>query len=310
MESLNDIKKRIKSVQSTRQVTKAMEVVSATKMRKSQESALKARGYAFSAFELLANLDKYESKMKKPELFVRPMDAKKTLLIVVASDKGLAGSLNSNVLKKALAWHQKENQGGHTVDLVVAGKKARDFFKFRNIAIKKHFFGHGDFADFDEVQDLSEFVKLEFLSRQYSRVVMIYTNFRSTLKQEAVEREILPLKENGLKEMIEGLTPDRGRYSEAHSSQLKVKSSLDYLFEPSPEKVFKELTYRLFQMMIYHIILESNASEHSARMVAMKTASENAEELADDLTLLYNKGRQAKITQELVEITSASDAIN
>lgn len=312
MESLNDTKKRIKSVQSTRQVTKAMEVVSATKMRKSQDAALKARGYAFSAFELLANLDKYESKMKKPVLFVRPKGAKKTLLIVVASDKGLAGSLNSNVLKKALAWYTKENgmtndgmtNGG--VDLIVAGKKARDFFKFRNVAIKKHFFGHGDFADFDEVKDLSEFVKLEFLSGEYSRVVMIYTNFRSTLKQEAVVREVLPLKEKGLMQMVEGLLPEKGKYADIKG--LKVKTQ-DYLFEPSPEKVFEELTYRLFQMMIYHIILESNASEHSARMVAMKTASENAQEIAEDLTLIYNKGRQAKITQELVEITSASDAI-
>ncbi len=305
MESLNDTKKRIKSVQSTRQVTKAMEVVSATKMRKSQDAALKARGYAFSAFELLANLDKYESKMKKPVLFVRPKGAKKTLLIVVASDKGLAGSLNSNVLKKALTWRQAEIQKGE-IDLIVAGKKARDFFKFRNVAIKKHFFGHGDFADFDEVKDLSEFVKLEFLSGEYSRVVMIYTNFRSTLKQEAVVREVLPLKEKGLMQMVEGLLPEKGKYADIKG--LKVKTQ-DYLFEPSPEKVFEELTYRLFQMMIYHIILESNASEHSARMVAMKTASENAQEIAEDLTLIYNKGRQAKITQELVEITSASDAI-
>lgn len=304
MESLNDIKKRIKSVQSTRQVTKAMEVVSATKMRKSQESALKARGYAFSAFELLANLDKYEGKIQKPELFVRPK-GKKTLLIVIASDKGLAGSLNSNVLKKAFAWRAKEIEKGE-VDLVVAGKKARDFFKFRNIDIKKHFFGHGDFADFDEVKDMTEFMRLEFLSGAYSRVVMIYTNFRSTLKQEAVVREVLPLKEKGLKEMIEGLSPEKGKYAEAKGYKLKTA---DYLFEPDPETVFRELTARLFQMMIYHIILESNASEHSARMVAMKTASENAKDIADDLTLLYNKGRQAKITQELVEITSASDAV-
>lgn len=305
MESLNDTKKRIKSVQSTRQVTKAMEVVSATKMRKSQDSALKARGYAFSAFELLANLDKYESKMKKPALFVRPKGAKKTLLIVVASDKGLAGSLNSNVLKKALTWRQAEIQKGE-IDLIVAGKKARDFFKFRNVAIKKHFFGHGDFADFDEVKDLTEFLKLEFLSGEYARVVMIYTNFRSTLKQEAVVREVLPLKEKGLLQMVEGLVPEKGKHSEM--KDMKVRTQ-DYLFEPSPEKVFEELTYRLFQMMMYHVILESNASEHSARMVAMKTASENAQEIADDLTLIYNKGRQAKITQELVEITSASDAI-
>jgi len=174
------------------------------------------------------------------------------------------------------------------------------------VAVKKTFFGHGDFGDFNEVTDMSEFLRLEFLHGEYNRVVAIYTNFRSTLKQEAVAREILPMKEKGLHEMIDGLTPERGRFSDTDKTKAKIA---DYLFEPSPKVVFDELAARLFQMMVYHIILEANASEHSARMVAMKTASENAAEIVDDLTLLYNKGRQAKITQELVEITSASDAI-
>ncbi len=341
MESLNDTKKRIRSVKNTRQITKAMEVVSATKMRKSQERALKARGYAFAAFELLANLERVIKNLpagrQGQALFIRP-EGKKTLLIVITSDKGLAGSLNSNVLKRAYAWYKKESgdspfpkgstpeAGGISeanppaglpatsftnggIDVIVAGKKARDFFKFRKVPLANVFFGHGDFADFEEVNNLSAEVKGAFLTGQYHRVVAIYTNFRSTLKQEAVIREVLPLKDESLREFITGLAPERGKYSETTNYELRTTSYPDYLFEPSPDRVFRELTERLFQMIIYHIILEANASEHSARMVAMKTASENAAEIVDDLTLLYNKGRQAKITQELVEITSGSDAV-
>ena len=342
MAALNDIKKRISSVGNTRKITKAMEVVSATKMRKSQERALKARGYAFTAFELLANLEQ-NKEVKKPALFMRPK-GKKTLLIVITSDKGLAGSLNSNVLRKALAFladqrrllddradeaysaksatSQRESAA---CDVIVAGKKAHAFFKFRNVPVAKAFFGHGDFADFDEVKELTEFVKTAFLSGDYQRVVAIYTNFRSTLKQEAVIREVLPLKNQNLWEFIEGLAPEHGRYADerrgaaderrsdlrksAVSANLCSSASSEYLFEPSPQTVYRELAERLFQMIIYHVILEANASEHSARMVAMKTASENAAEIVDDLTLLYNKGRQSKITQELVEITSGSDAV-
>lgn len=304
MESLNDIKKRIKSVKNTRQITKAMEVVSATKMRKSQERALKARGYAFTAFELLANLDRYEGRVVKPALFVRPKTGTRTLFIVITSDKGLAGSLNSNVLKKALAYYKTQQEKG--IDVVVAGKKARDFFRFRGVSIKKEFFGHSDFADFNEAKELTDFVKEAFLAGEYRKVVALYTNFKSTLKQEVSLREILPLSEPSLKEMIEGLTPEKGRYAQEKGERVKVQ---EYMFEPSPQEVFDELSDRLFQMLIYHIILEANASEHSARMVAMKTASENAQEIVDGLTLEFNKGRQAKITQELVEITSGSDAV-
>lgn len=304
MESLNDIKKRIRSVKNTRQITKAMEVVSATKMRKSQERALKARGYAFSAFELLASLDKYDGKVAKPELFICPKGAKKTLLVVITSDKGLAGSLNSNVLKRGLTQFKKETD---TTDLVVAGKKARDFFKFRGIEAKQTFLGHSDFGDISEIKHLSDYLSAQFLTGGYARVVAVYTNFRSTLKQEAAVREVLPLSESSLMELIRGLTPEAGRFS--GMNELKAHAQ-DYLFEPSPKEVFEALASRLFQMLVYHIILEANASEHSARMVAMKTASENAAEIVDDLTLEYNKGRQAKITQELVEITSGSDAVN
>jgi len=306
MESIFDIQKRIKSVSNTQQITKAMEVVSATKMRKSQELALNAREYAFTAFELLANVSKFDKDkkggVKMPELFLTN-DSKKKLLLVVTSDKSLAGSLNSNVVKKAYKYYQDNPN----LDLVVVGKKARDFFAHRGVTAKKVFIGHGDFVDFDQVKELVDYLKEGFLDKSYCGVVAVYTNFISTLKQEPVTRELLPLSEISLIEMVSGLSPERGRYADKRRVELGED---EYLFEPSRQEVLNQLVSRLFQMEIYHITLEANASEHSARMVAMKTASENAQDLVDDLTLEFNKRRQAKITQEIMEITSGSDAIS
>jgi F-type H+-transporting ATPase subunit gamma len=312
MKSTADIKKRIRSVSNTQQITKAMEVVSATKMRRAQELALSARPYAFSAFELLANLNKKttEKNPKLPKLFLKNK-AKNTLLVVIASDKSLAGSLNSNALKKALTfyknWQEKNNSNKNKIDVAVVGKKAKEFFTHRNIEIKRQFFGAGDFADFQEVKELSEYLKTEFLEEVYAEIVVIYTNFLSTLKQEPVIRKILPFSQKTLKQMSEGLRPKTGKFSEEKQLSISLEN---YLFEPSRQEVLNQLSERLFQMTVYHIILEANASEHSARMVAMKTASENAEEIVDDLTLVFNKRRQAKITQEIVEITSGSDSIS
>lgn len=305
MQSISDIQKRIKSVSNTKQITKAMEVVSATKMRKSQELALSARSYAISAFELLAGLERNREELKLPALF-QGNKSKKTLLVVMASDKGLAGSLNSNILKKSVAFREKALAEGAEMDVVVVGKKSRDYFAHRDIPTTKTFLGHGDYIDFDQVKELSEFLKQEFLEANYHKIVFAYTNFLSTLKQEAVIRQVLPLSEKGLRDMVEGLLPKKGKYSE---EEKRVEKVTDYLFEPTREEVFNNLVDRLFQMEIYHITLEANASEHSARMVAMKTASENADDIVKDLTLVFNKRRQAKITQEIVEITSGSDAI-
>jgi len=306
MKSAADIKKRIKSVANTQQITKAMEVVSATKMRKSQDLALRARPYAFAAFELLAAASE---KMKQGEVLpalLLPNESKKTLAVIIASDKGLAGSLNANVMRKALGAVSDLKAAGE-VDLVSVGKKGREFFSYRGYSFVKEFVGHGDFVDITEMNELHNFISEQFLAGVYGRVLFVYTNFLSTLRQEPVVRQVLPISRNNLHEMIEGLVQDKGRFSELATDDSLLAT--EYLFEPSRKEVLGELADRLFKMELYHIQLESNASEHSARMVAMKTASENAEEIVDDLTLVYNKGRQAKITQEIMEITSGSDAV-
>ncbi len=307
MKSSADIKKRIKSVANTQQITKAMEVVSATKMRKSQDLALKARPYAFSAFELLASASKKMKAGEKMPALLLSNESNKTLAVIVASDKGLAGSLNANVMRKAHAMVNELKTKGE-LDIVTVGKKATAYFTFRKFMVAKEFIGHGDFVDITEMNELHDFISAKFLDGTYGKVVFVYTNFLSTLRQEPVVRQVLPVARENLHEMIEGLTPKTGKFSEPSTQNLELETE-PYLFEPSREAVLKELTDRLFKMTLYHIQLESNASEHSARMVAMKTASDNASEIVDDLTLIYNKGRQAKITQEIMEITSGSDAV-
>lgn len=333
MPSLSDTQKRIRSVKNTKQITKAMEVVSATKMRRAQELALRARPYAFTAFDLLANASKRLSAKEKLPALLAGNDSKKTLAIVIASDKGLAGSLNANVMRKAHAALSSFIKGGGAaapedlqskslttsgplpfekgeVDLATVGKKTRDYFAFRKFEIVKEFVGHGDYVDIAEMNELHDFILKSYADGVYGKVVFVYTNFLSTLRQEAVVRQALPIIQENLNELIVGLAPEKGRFSELSTADHRPPADPEpYLYEPSRARVISELADRLFKMMLYHIQLEANASEHSARMVAMKTASENAEEIVDNLTLVYNKGRQAKITQEIVEITSGSDAV-
>lgn len=284
-----------------------MEVVSATKMRKAQELALNARPYAFAAFDLLANASAKLSAKEKLPMLLTGNDSKKTLAIVVASDKGLAGSLNANVMRKAHALLNELKQKGET-DLATVGKKTRDYFAFRKVPIVKEFIGHGDYVDIGEMAQLHEYLLTAFTEGKYGKVLFVYTNFLSTLRQEAVVRQALPITRENLNELIEGLIPERGKFSELQAKSHKLETE-PYLYEPGRERVIVELTDRLFKMMLYHMQLEANASEHSARMVAMKTASENAEEIVDELTLIYNKTRQAKITQEIVEITGGAEAV-
>lgn len=307
MPSLSDTQKRIRSVKNTKQITKAMEVVSATKMRRAQELALRARPYAFAAFDLLANASAKLSPKEKLPALLAGNDSRKTLAIVVASDKGLAGSLNANVMRKAHALVNELKAKGE-LDLATVGKKTRDYFTFRKFPIVKEFIGHGDYVDIAEMADLHDFIFKSYADGVYGKVVFVYTNFLSTLRQEAVVRQALPITQENLNELIAGLVPQRGRFSEEQrNAQVEPEP---YLYEPSRGRVIQELADRLFRMMLYHMQLEANASEHSARMVAMKTASENAEEIVDDLTLIYNKGRQAKITQEIVEITGGAEAVS
>ena len=318
MSSTKSIKQRIKSTKSTAQITKAMEVVSANKMRKAQEFALRARPYAVAAFEMLGNL--LDRTPQLPALLtVRPI--KRIMLIVVTSDKGLAGALNTNVLRKAEQELQEKQMQGIPVTIVPVGKKAKEYFSARGgsalggekqkIVIEKSFQDFGDYSSLEDTLPVAELALQGFLNNSWDAVEVVYTNFRTTLLQEVAIRTVLPVTRAGITTMVAGILPERGKFAEKPTPHTlhPTHYSYEYKFEPSPEEILNELVSQLLRINVHHIILESNASEHSARMVAMKNASESATELIDTLTLVFNKARQANITRELTEITAGAEML-
>lgn len=310
MSSTKSIKQRIRSVKNTAQITKAMETVSATKMRKAQELAIRARPYAVASLEVMKNL--LARSVSLPPL-LQKREIKKSVLLVITSDKGLAGAFNSNVLKKAEAWiENKKNllkSDFNRFKLITVGKKAKDYFTRRGLIPEKSFWGFGDFSELKDTLPVAEEILRGFLQGFWDEAETVYTNFRTTLKQEAVLKKILPVTKEGIEEMVTGILPEKGRYAVTSYQSPVTSYNYEYKFEPSPEEILSKLVPQLLRMHIHHLILESNASEHSARMVAMKSASDNARELITDLTLLFNKARQAGITRELTEITAGGEAL-
>jgi len=308
MASSRSIKKRIRSTKSIEQMTKAMEAVSAVKMRKSEMLALRARPYALAALEVLKNVRKglpEEHITLSPLLDERLV--KKACLVVFTSDKGLAGSFNTSVIRKVQEILKDKTK---EYSLVVVGKKGKSFFAKRNVEIIAEFFGNGDFGATEDIEPISIFIKDIFIDKKCDEVILIYTNFISALKQEIIIRKLLPFTEKSLEAIVEGIVPERGKYANMPKAiGSGSKEGIEYLFESSPEEVLSKLLPELIEIEIYHSTLEANASEHSARMVAMRSASDNAGDLRKELTILYNKARQAQITKELAEISSGAEAL-
>jgi|SRR3989344_3554920 len=317
MESPQHIKSRLKSVKNIGQITKAMEVVSATKMRRAQEVALRSRPYAFRALELLETLaasfvQSQVDEVKKTALqmpLAEKREIKKTLLVVVTSDKGLAGAFNTQVFRQVEQFLAQEG-GASEIHVVPVGKRAVSYFTRRNAMIVESFTGFGDYAMPEEIEPLGNLLVQGFLEGNWDRVVTISTHFRSTLKQTPLARQVLPIEVEKIAETVAEIIPEHGRFSELKSDATRYTlHGSEYILEPSPEETLNQLVPHLVTMQLYHVVLEANASEHSARMVAMKTASDNASDLADGLTLEFNKARQAGITKEIIEITSTMNAL-
>ncbi|MBI3442195.1 MAG: ATP synthase F1 subunit gamma [Candidatus Sungbacteria bacterium] len=312
MPSIKTIKQRIKSVKSTSQITKAMEVVSATKMRRSQEFAIRARPYAVASLELLHNL--LRRSPVRPALLTSRL-VKKSALLVVTSDKGLAGAFNANVLRRAEEWHAAHPDSA----IFTIGKKAREYFERRGVPLLESYSEFGDFTELSQTLPISDRLISGFLNNEWDEVDATYTNFRTTLLQEATMKKILPVTEKGIEEVVAGILPQHGKYAADSTSRdssaspqndhIKGRYNYEYRFEPSANEIIDALVPQLIRLHIHHIILESNASEHSARMIAMKNASDNAKGIITDLTLVYNKVRQAGITRELTEITAGKEAL-
>lgn len=306
MSSTQEIKRRIKSVSSTRQITKAMELVSATKMRKSQEIALLSRPYAVEALRILGEMARRTPY--KPELMKR-REVKNTIVVLIAADRGLAGAFNTNVFRtfeKKFGEHLKSSRYA----FISVGKKAEEYILRQGVTPRESFKDFGDYIAGEETKPLSDILIQGFLNKEWDRVITVGTHFRTTLRQEVLVRNVLPIDYEKMIETVRSITPEYGRFAEAEREESGFEKHFEYLVEPSPKAVLDALAPHLLGIQVYHIILEANASEHSARMVAMKNASENAEELGDELNLEYNKSRQAAITREISEIVGGAEALN
>lgn len=284
-----------------------MEAVSGVKMRKAQLFALSARPYALSAFRILSRITHSVDIMNHPLVAMRP--TKRVLLVIITSDKGLAGGLNSGVTKCALAMLAEKGISHDNTGVLAIGRKGEDFFARRGYILEKHIKTMKDesvISDFDSIVPL---ITDLFTKGTYDECVLAYTNFRSTFEQEPVTRTLLPLSVSGLSEMLKGIVPEKGAFADANTNIDKEEKPADYLFEPSPEAVFETLLPRLLAIELHHAFLEAKASEHSARMVAMRNASDKAEEVTFSLTRQYNKARQSAITREMSEIIGGIEAM-
>lgn len=304
MASTREINRRIKSVANTRQITKAMEMVSAAKMRRAQQAALRTREYASKALELLTKVSAQADPKMSPLLAKR--DGDRLAIVLVAPDKGLCGGLISNILKKTVKFLESNSVKNKNIEFVVCGKKARDFVAKTNFSIAGEFINLGDHLTSLDGSAIAEIPLSGFIAHKYDQVILVYTDFVSTLTQNPVVKQILPFdraKMIPLEEIGPNQTPADQPEPEAEVSDF------EYIFEPSPEIVLKTLVPRLVEMQIFQALLESKASEHSARMIAMKNASENAEEMIDDLQFTFNQARQAGITAEIAEISAGAAAL-
>lgn len=310
MQSLRDIKRRIRSVKNIAQITKAMEVVSMTKMRRTQQFALAARPYALAALDMLKNLLAMTPKGKLPPLLAERA-IRTILLVVVTTDKGLVGGFNDAVFRKADAWIERRRKEKVAFEVLTVGKKAREYFDRRGVPVARGFVGHGDFVEMEETSAVTDAILDGFAGREWDAVTVIYTHFKTTLRQETIERKLLPTRESFLEHLIEEIVPEYGRWSDIRKEKLSRPTHYNYTykFEPSAARILSDLASSLIRIGLHHILLESNASEHSARMVTMKNASDNASELKDRLTLQSNKVRQAGITAELSEIIAGAEAL-
>ncbi len=304
--STKTIKNRIGSVQNIKKITNAMEMVAAAKMRRAVESATSTRSYAELALELLIHISK-ERNARHPLL--NSSKEEKILLVLVASNKGLCGGFNANLNKEALNFIN--NHHDKKIDIICVGKKAEITAKRSQKNILASFIDFSDTLHFEETQSLSQMIIDEFTSQKYNAVYLTYTNFISSIKYEALTRKLLPITQENIQSTINQTGHDPKQQNGITEQKNKdYRSMAEYLFEPDPETILNLVLPELSKVQLYQSLLESLASEHSARMMAMKNAGDSAREMLDDLNLSFNRARQASITQEIAEISSGAAALS
>ncbi|HEV2045656.1 MAG TPA: ATP synthase F1 subunit gamma [Chthoniobacterales bacterium] len=284
MANTQDIRRRIKSIRNTAQITKAMQMVAASKMRKAQQHALAGRPYAALMNKVLVSLQKRTDPTLHPLLHIR--DVRKELVLIISTDKGLAGALNTNLFREAAHFDPAKTA------FVVTGRRARQFVARTKRELLADF-ELKDAPTFVETKPVSKFCTEKFLNREVDKVSVLFTHFINTISQRSVVETLLPISSFDLPKKHE------------ESAEEDVDPLLGYVFEPGAEVVLDSMLPYYIQYQVFQMILDARASEHSARMVAMKNATDNANEFIKDLTLEYNKMRQAGITTELLEIATA-----
>lgn len=296
MATVREIRRRIKSVKSIAQVTRAMQAVSASKMRRAQEAVLATRHYAQRAWTLLTHLatEWGEKAEIHPLLQVRPVN--KVALVLLTSDRGLCGAFNANIIRQALEHIEALPA---PVDIVTVGRKGRDVVLRQGQSLVAEF---SDLPAQPALADLTPIARVVmdgFLDGTYDAVWLAYTDFINTLRQEPVVKRLLPLTPTELEKQAMAEYVDEAEMPEV----------LEYIYEPDPRTILDAVIPRFTELQVYQAVLESIASEHSARMVAMRNATESAEELAQDLQLTYNKARQQAITREIMDIAGGAEAL-
>jgi F-type H+-transporting ATPase subunit gamma len=289
MANTQDIRRRIKSIRNTAQITKAMQMVAASKMRKAQQQALSGRPYAELMNKVLVSLQRRTDPRLHPLLEIRPL--KRELVLIISTDKGLAGALNTNLFREVANFDSAKTA------FVVTGKKARQFVARTKRELLADF-ELKDAPSFVETKPISKFCTEKFLNREVDKVSVLHTHFINTISQRPVVQTLLPISSFDLPQKDEETDTIQG-----------ADPMIGYIFEPNAETVLDVMLPYYIQYQVFQMILDARASEHSARMVAMKSATDNANEFIKDLTLEYNKMRQASITTELLEIATAQMAL-
>ncbi|MCP4684841.1 MAG: ATP synthase F1 subunit gamma [bacterium] len=287
MATLREVKKRIRSVQSTRRITKAMEMVAAAKLRKAQQRVEQAKPYAQKLDEMLGHLAAGSTgEIAHPYFEERPI--KKRTLVVIVSDRGLCGSFNSNILRKTDKWIAEHQDA--ELELVTVGKRANDYYKRRKTPIIQFHGDWGGVMDYGRAREIAAFLAERFTSGQTDEISLAFTRFVSLVRYVTGVESYLPVAR-----------PEVGDGDEGAVS--------DYIFEPTSEQIYAQLMPSYANTKMITALTESFASEHGSRMMAMGNATKNAGEMVDNLTLEYNKARQAQITKELLEVVSGADAL-
>jgi F-type H+-transporting ATPase subunit gamma len=293
MASVQDIKRRVRSVQNTRKITRAMELVAAAKLRRAQSRIEAMRPYAERMQELMVGVARASTSLRGLPLLQR-RDVSKAAILPLTGDRGLAGAFNAQILREAFALERRLRGENVEAHWVVSGKKGSSTLRFRRYEVGQAWTGFSDSPRYADAQAIAHHVSQLYSEQEVDRVVVIYNHFESALTQRVVAQEVLPIPES----LLEGGDDDQ--------SQALLG---DFIYEPEPEQILERLLPVYVETELYRALLESAASEQGARMTAMRNASKNAGELIDSLTLQMNRARQAEITQEILEVVAGADAL-